>query len=117
MRQKKLPLGELGRDNFGIEEARHVEGDGIVNGLFVAVLQSGVRVLRERTSSASVRAVRRAGLHVAFEKLAFLQNEGRILPGAHWHVEDWHDGGTDQTGLEVFGLLDDARDVATENGG
>jgi hypothetical protein len=39
------------------------------------------------------------------------------LAGANWHVEDRHYGGADKSGLEVFCLLDYARDVATEDGG
>jgi len=47
--------------------------------------------------------------------LALFENERWVLAGAHWHVEDWHDCGADQSGLEVFCLLNYAGDVATED--
>ena len=116
MREQEFALGELGGDHLRVEEAGDVERDGIVNGLFVTVFKGGVGVLVERTRAAGKRAVGSAVLDVALEELALFENEGRILAGAHGDVEDRHDGGADESGLVVFGLLNYAGDVAAEDG-
>ena len=75
MSEEQFPFGEFGGDDFGVEEAGDVEGDGIVHGLFVSVFQRRVGVLIERTRAASVGAVSSAVLYVALEELAFFENE------------------------------------------
>ena len=115
MREQELAEAQLGRDDFGVEEARHVQGHSIIYGLFVAVLQRGVRLLREGARAASVGRIRRTVLHVALEQLALLQLKGRILAGADGNIENGHHAGADQVGLKVLGLFNNTGEIATEN--
>ena len=115
--EQELPAGQLGGDNLGVEEARDVRGDRVIDGLFVTVLQRGVRLLGEGARATREGGVGVTHLHVRLEQLAFLQLEGGILTSEDGHVEDRHHARADQTSLPVFGLLEDAGDVATENGG
>jgi len=114
--EEQFPFGELGGDDFSVEESRDVERDGIVYGLLVSKFQTRKCVLVERTRSASIGAVSSAVLDVTLEELALFENEGRILTGAHGHVEDGHRLNADESGFIVFCLLDYTGDVAAKNG-
>jgi hypothetical protein len=114
--EQQFPFRKLGGDDFGIEEPRNVKGHCIVYSLLVSKFQTRKGVLVKRTRAARVGAVSSAVLYVALEELALFENEGWVLAGAHGHVEDGHDGGADESGLEVFCLLDYTGDVAAKNG-
>ena len=115
MREEQLALGELGGDDFGIEETSDVERHRVINSFFITVFKRSVSVLVEGAGATSVRAVRRAVLDFALEQLALFQKKGRILTSADRNIEDGHRSGTDQARLPVFSLFENASDVATEN--
>ena len=115
--EQELPAGQLGGDYLGVEEARDVRGDHVVDGLFVTVLQRGVRLLGEGARATREGGVGVTDLDVRLQQLPLLELKARVLTSEDRDVEDRHHARADQTSLPVFGLLEDAGDVATENGG
>ena len=115
MSEEQLALGELGGDDFGVKKTRHVEGHCIINGFLITKFKGRVDFLSKRTGATSVGAIWSAVLDFALEQLALFQKKGRILTSADRNVEDGHHSRTDQTGLPVLSLFENASDVATEN--
>ena len=116
MSEQEFALGEFRGHDFGVEEAGHVGDHSVVNGLFITVLKRGVGLLVEGARATSEGRIRSAVLDLALEELALFEQERRILTGAHRNIEHGHDAQADKTSLPVFGLFEDAGNIAAENG-
>jgi hypothetical protein len=67
--EQELTAGQLGGDYLGVEEARDVRRDHVIDGLFVTVFQRQVGFLGEGIGATRERGVGVANLDVRLEQL------------------------------------------------